>query len=356
MEKYIVYKTTNLVNNKIYIGVHKTATPYDFDGYIGNGIWIRKPYTYQKAKTKLQQAVKRYGIHNFYRETLQVFNTAQDAYYLEGLIVDENFLARDDVYNMVLGGEMQQYRTLTTYKYDLNGNFIEQFESIRSASKLINVIPSTLAQAILYKRSCRGFYWTTKKVNHLDTSDYNIPIKNYRVCIYNLDGSFYKEYNSCNEAAQDIGVAGVERAAKLGYILNKNYYACFIKDSSYSKARTIYTKTRPVFKYSSSGDFLEAYNSQYEAEKDNPGSDISRAIKGKKLCSNHYLWSLDKLEYFNKPKIKQIRKVGLFDEEGNLIKEWKSGKQCALEWGKGVYHCLKGEYPRHKGHIFKYID
>ena len=31
--KYIVYKTTNLVNNYIYIGVHKTNTPYEFDGY-----------------------------------------------------------------------------------------------------------------------------------------------------------------------------------------------------------------------------------------------------------------------------------------------------------------------------------
>jgi hypothetical protein len=35
---YIVYKTTCLINDKIYIGVHKTETPNDFDGYIGCGI------------------------------------------------------------------------------------------------------------------------------------------------------------------------------------------------------------------------------------------------------------------------------------------------------------------------------
>ena len=35
--KYIVYQTTNLINNKIYIGVHKTVNPDIFDGYIGNG-------------------------------------------------------------------------------------------------------------------------------------------------------------------------------------------------------------------------------------------------------------------------------------------------------------------------------
>ena len=31
--KYIVYLTTNLVNNKIYIGVHQTDNPDVFDGY-----------------------------------------------------------------------------------------------------------------------------------------------------------------------------------------------------------------------------------------------------------------------------------------------------------------------------------
>jgi hypothetical protein len=38
--KYIVYCTTNLVNNKIYIGVHKTTNPSVFDGYIGNGVYV----------------------------------------------------------------------------------------------------------------------------------------------------------------------------------------------------------------------------------------------------------------------------------------------------------------------------
>lgn len=33
---YIVYKTTNLINGKIYVGVHRT-NPDIFDGYIGCG-------------------------------------------------------------------------------------------------------------------------------------------------------------------------------------------------------------------------------------------------------------------------------------------------------------------------------
>ena len=67
--KYIVYKTTNLINNYIYIGVHKTQDPNIFDSYIGCGVYINKPYTYEKAKTKFQQAVKEFGTSNFRRET-----------------------------------------------------------------------------------------------------------------------------------------------------------------------------------------------------------------------------------------------------------------------------------------------
>lgn len=34
---YIVYKTTNLINGKVYVGVHRT-NPDIFDGYIGCGV------------------------------------------------------------------------------------------------------------------------------------------------------------------------------------------------------------------------------------------------------------------------------------------------------------------------------
>jgi hypothetical protein len=48
--KYIVYQTVNTVNNKIYIGVHKTAN-LDFDGYLGCGVNINLPVSYKHPKT-----------------------------------------------------------------------------------------------------------------------------------------------------------------------------------------------------------------------------------------------------------------------------------------------------------------
>ena len=39
--KYIVYCTTNLINNKFYIGQHLVKDPNEFDGYLGCECYIQ---------------------------------------------------------------------------------------------------------------------------------------------------------------------------------------------------------------------------------------------------------------------------------------------------------------------------
>lgn len=89
---HIIYQTTNLITKKIYIGYHCQSTdPYTFDGYLGSG-------------STLIKAIKKYGVTNFYRETLYVFEDEKVALEKEQEIVNEAFLNRSDVYNLTLGG------------------------------------------------------------------------------------------------------------------------------------------------------------------------------------------------------------------------------------------------------------
>jgi hypothetical protein len=86
---HLVYLTTNLINSKIYIGVH--STHHLDDGYLGSGI-------------KLRMAINKYGKSNFKREIIYFCLDRVDANEWETKIVTSSFIRRKDTYNVTVGG------------------------------------------------------------------------------------------------------------------------------------------------------------------------------------------------------------------------------------------------------------
>lgn len=84
-----VYQITNNINNKIYIGVHKTNNMND--GYMGSGTLLRRAYA-------------KYGKENFVKMILKQFPTYNEALLYEAELVDEVFMKRADTYNIKTGG------------------------------------------------------------------------------------------------------------------------------------------------------------------------------------------------------------------------------------------------------------
>lgn len=104
-KRYIVYKTTNLVNGKYYIGVHYLKG--DDDKYIGCGISTPADavkVARRNKKSPFADAVIKYGFHNFKRETLYRFATKKEAYDKEAEIVTAELLKDPNCYNVALGG------------------------------------------------------------------------------------------------------------------------------------------------------------------------------------------------------------------------------------------------------------
>ena len=86
---YYLYKITNWINGKIYIGVHSTNNLND--GYMGSG-------------TAIKAAIKKYGIGYFTKEILEQFNSIEEMYIAEKIIVDEEFINDKMTYNCMTGG------------------------------------------------------------------------------------------------------------------------------------------------------------------------------------------------------------------------------------------------------------
>ena len=156
--KYIVYLTTNLVNKKIYIGVHQTENPDKFDGYLGCGVKINDRNTYKHSKTPFSTAVNKYGVNNFIRKTLKVFDTLEEALNLEIELVNEDFIKRSDTYNITLGGGMPPKITKTIYQYSLEGEFIKEWPSITEASMTLKKSNTSIGQAIFDRTPSSRFF------------------------------------------------------------------------------------------------------------------------------------------------------------------------------------------------------
>lgn len=89
-DKPHIYKITNLINQKYYYGVHDGS---DTQNYEGSGLLLK-------------QAYEKYGKENFIKEILLWFDTEDEAYEYEEIIVNEKMINKNNpmCYNLCVGG------------------------------------------------------------------------------------------------------------------------------------------------------------------------------------------------------------------------------------------------------------
>lgn len=363
--KYIVYLTKNLVNKKIYIGVHETDDPYGWDFYLGNGAFANKPSSYNKSKYPLHQAMLKYGVKNFRRVTLKAFDTLQEALDLEAILVDEKFIRRKDTYNITLGGGKPPILSKVVYQYDLNGNFIAEFKSMVEASQSTGSYIEGIRNAIRLHRTCNNFYWSHDKFDTLDISEYTKTIYKTKVIAYNEDLLPIGEFESVSEAAKfyDFDPRSITNAIH-------DKHRCFgilfvpasISIDAVIEAWNNYTKIKHnVYCYdSTTGDFIKEYDSfRHAADAVNlkTTSPISRAVK-KGTIAGGCLWSYYKTENILKnPQSSESpnpKHIGQYDDNDTLIKVWDI-KECRKKYPNIIRVC-RGVRNKAYGYKWKYIQ
>lgn len=148
---YTIYKITNIINGKIYIGKHITKNIND--NYMGSG-------------KRLKDAIKHYGLNNFKKEILFLFDNEYDMNAKEAELVTEKFVKENTNYNLCPGGN-------GGFGY-INTNDITKFKGKKHSDdtkKLIAEKATGRKHSIETKIKLSEIYLSNKKERNQKVSD-----------------------------------------------------------------------------------------------------------------------------------------------------------------------------------------
>lgn len=217
MSQWIVYKHTNKINNKIYIGI--TSRTLEIRWANGKG-YINNP--------RFTNAINKYGVENFSHEILYKCDTKEEACAKEiELIAQYNSTNPDIGYNISLGGTAPMYerthteetkRKYSQQRQGANNSFYgkkhteETKEKIRQAN-----IGRKHTEEWKQKQSVRSKKWHQTHENPMKNdhrfAGENNPMYGIRgadnpnskaVEQYSLEGEYIQTFSSITEALQAI--------------------------------------------------------------------------------------------------------------------------------------------------------
>jgi hypothetical protein len=87
---HFIYKTTNILTNRYYIGMHSTDNLND--GYLGSG-------------KRLRYSINKYGKENHIVEIIEFCTSREELKNREKEIVNLNEIAKNECLNLIVGGE-----------------------------------------------------------------------------------------------------------------------------------------------------------------------------------------------------------------------------------------------------------
>lgn len=186
----VIYKTTNLLNNKIYIG----KDVYNKSNYLGSGKYLKL-------------AIKKYGNNNFKKEIIEtVTNKIELSEREKYWIKKYNSSNKKYGYNLTDGGTGGRTHSKKVWQYDLQGNFIKEWNTITDASTQLNIDHRSISKAMNSKLlSAGGFQWKKEK-NKLTTKYHNN--KNQSIIQLDMDGNQLKIWDSIKSITKELGING----------------------------------------------------------------------------------------------------------------------------------------------------
>lgn len=197
MKKYSIYKHTNKINGKSYIGI-TSMEPKDR--------WCNG-YGY-RVQPKFFNSILKHGWDNFTHEILAICHDQEIAYYIEKALI-KKFDSIDNGYNVSEGGKGMDcaFERFAVDKYNPDtGEFICTYQSIAEAAKDTGSSDSHISECCKGKhKTAAGFGWVYHGQPYIQPDSYFRYTRIEKVDA--KTGLVVETYSSQREAADANGVS-----------------------------------------------------------------------------------------------------------------------------------------------------
>lgn len=284
-----IYKVTNKINAKVYIGQTSRTIEERWREHITDAYGRDK-----ESRFAFHRAILKYGKDAFLVEEIEECDSseldARERYWIE------YYDAYHKGYNADFGGRSNRGRPI--YQYALDGTFIRGFETLGDAKAFVGCKNIMLSSAHPEK-AIAGYLWSRAKVDKLDVEAHP---KEKPVHQYSINGEYIATFNSLKEAA--VEVRGRNTGTMIGAACRGAYDTAYGYRWSFNKVEMLppfapYKAEKKVVRISRDGAEKKMYASLKEAAEDNDAHvpNIIRACKSANGTCHGYIWRYyDELE------------------------------------------------------------
>lgn len=208
-----IYKITNLLSGKFYIGQSVDINYRFYEHNFGAGL---------AHNSAIDSAIKKYGIENFSYEILEVCEKEQlferERYWAEVIFQGKCYAPFG--YNIAKTG-VGTHKINWVSQYDLLGNKIKSYFTASDASRELNVSPTAIRQAIIRKGTCCNTLWAYGMEDKIDA--YKPNKQGTPINAYDANGKLCFTFANGVEASKYFGITPTAISA---YVTHKNGYVC----------------------------------------------------------------------------------------------------------------------------------
>ena len=208
---YTIYKISNTVTSKVYIGQTSNTIEYRFKEHLD------KSNNSNVNHRPLYLAMNKYGKENFYIECLEVVSTKEEANEKEQFYIKQ-YDSFKNGYNATIGGDCGSSNKKQVLQIDVHTlKIVAIHESTRGAGRSINKPNAKISTCCTHLgRTAYGYYWCF-------TKDYDLLLKHIknskRYNIQQIDPKTQKVvavFFSSTEAAKKLNLdeAHIRRACR----------------------------------------------------------------------------------------------------------------------------------------------